>query len=62
MSEWISVNKLPDSSMKVRWICEDGVEDIGFYFSEQKVFAGFDLSSSKPITHWKPFGSFWEEL
>jgi len=51
---WISVEQLPTGSMKVKWLCEDGVEDVGFYYSEQKEFASWDLLSEKPITHWKP--------
>jgi hypothetical protein len=51
---WISVKQLPTESMKVKWLCEDGVEDIGFYYIEQNEFAGFDLRSKKSITHWKP--------
>lgn len=52
---WIPVEKLPTCNMKVKWLCENGVEDVGFYYSEQKVFASFDLCSENPITHWKPF-------
>ena len=33
---WIPVEQLPTGSMKVKWLCEDGVEDVGFYYSEQK--------------------------
>lgn len=51
---WIPVEQLPTGSMKVKWLCEDGVEDVGFYYSEQKEFASWDLCSKKPITHWKP--------
>jgi hypothetical protein len=51
---WIPVEQLPTGSMKVKWLCEDGVEDVGFYYSEQKEFASWDLCSQKPITHWKP--------
>lgn len=51
---WIPVEQLPTRSMKVKWHCEDGVEDVGFYYSEQKEFASWDLCSSKAITHWKP--------
>jgi len=40
--------------MKVKWLCEDGIEDVGFYYSEQKEFASWDLCSENPITHWKP--------
>lgn len=55
---WIPVEQLPTCSMKVKWLCEDGVEDVGFYYSEQKEFASWDLCSEKPITHWKPFEDF----
>jgi hypothetical protein len=51
---WIPVKKLPNENMKVKWLCEDGVEDVGFYYREQKEFASWDLCSEKPITHWKP--------
>jgi len=51
---WIPVEQLPTGSMKVKWLCEDGVEDVGFYYSEQKEFASWNLCSEKPITHWKP--------
>jgi len=51
---WIPVEQLPTGSMKVKWLCEDGVEDVGFYYSEQKEFTSWDLRSEKPITHWKP--------
>ena len=50
---WNPVEQLPTCSMKVKWLCEDGVEDVGFYYSEQKEFASWDLCSKKPITHWK---------
>lgn len=53
--KWISVEHLPEESMKVKWITEDGKEDIGFYFAEKKEFGSWDLSSEKPITHWAPF-------
>jgi hypothetical protein len=51
---WIPIEQLPTGSMKVKWLCEDGVEDVGFYYSEQKEFASLNLFSEKPITHWKP--------
>jgi len=51
---WIPVEQLPNGNMKVKWLCEDGVEDVGFYYSEQNEFASWDLCSEKPITHWKP--------
>ena len=51
---FIPVEQLPTASMGVKWICEDGVEDVGFYYHPQKEFAGWDLCSEKPITHWKP--------
>lgn len=55
---WIPVDQLPTKSMKVKWLCEDGKEDYGFYYSEQKKFATWDLISTKPITHWMPFDEF----
>ena len=51
---WIPVEQLPTGSMKVKWLYKDGVEDVGFYYSEKKEFASWDLPSEKPITHWKP--------
>jgi len=51
---FIPVEQLPTASMKVKWLCEDGVEDVGFYYHQQKEFASWDLCSEKPITHWKP--------
>lgn len=51
----IPVAQLPPCSMKVKWLCEDGVEDVGFYNEEQNYFAGWDLLSQSRITHWKPF-------
>ena len=51
---WIPVEQLPTKSMKVKWLCEDDIEDVGYYYSEQKEFASTDLRSTKPITHWKP--------
>ena len=41
--------------MKVRWICKDGNEDLGYYYADTKTFGSFDLSSEERITHWKPF-------
>lgn len=52
---WISIKNPPTESMKVRWICKDGNEDLGYYYSDTKSFASFDLSSKETITHWKPF-------
>ena len=56
---WIVVEQLPTASMKVKWLCEDGVEDVGFYYHQQKEFASWDLCSEKPITHWKPSEDVW---
>lgn len=53
-TRWISIDQLPTESMKVKWLCEDGKEDIGYYYADRKSFAGFDLVSTKPITHWAP--------
>lgn len=53
---WIDVkDELPESSMIVRWLCEDGKEDIGVYFFESKVFGTIDLTTCEPITHWQKF-------
>ena len=52
--EWIKVeDKLPDRNMKVKWICEDGIEDIGFYYFDTKIFASVDLLSLKPVISWQ---------
>ena len=59
--DWISVRKLPKRSMKVEWICEDGVKDIGFFYLETKTFRTWDLRSQKAITHWKPTLTFKSE-
>ena len=53
-SGWIPVEQLPTASMEVKWLCENDVEDVGFYYHPQKEFASWDLLSEKPITHWKP--------
>lgn len=52
---WITVDELPTESMKVRWICDDGIEDIGFYDHETKQFSSIDMRSENPILYWKPF-------
>jgi len=53
---WIDVKeRLPDKNMTVRWLCIDGVEDIGFFYKDKgEVFATWDLCSYSEITHWKP--------
>jgi hypothetical protein len=56
-NEWIPIEQLPSESMKVSWICEDGMEDYGFYNSEFEQFVTYDPLSEKPITHWKPFSN-----
>lgn len=55
---WISIEQLPKESMKVTWLCDDGKEDHGFYFSENQEFGTWDMISTKQITHWKPFKVF----
>ena len=52
--DWNTVDNLPEKTMKVRWLCADGVEDIGIYFHDTGNFAGWDLSSLEEITHWIP--------
>jgi hypothetical protein len=53
---WISVkDRLPDESIHVRWLCADGVEDVGFFFKEKgNLFATWDLCSYSEVTHWQP--------
>ena len=53
-NSWIPITTLPAKSMKVKWICSDGVQDIGFYYSDKEQFASWDLCTEAPITHWKP--------
>lgn len=52
--DWIPVSQLPEKSMTVKWLCADGVEDVGFYRAEVENFESFDLRSESPITHWQP--------
>lgn len=53
MTEWIKVeDMLPSKSMVVKWKCKDGVEDIGFYYADKKVFGTIGMLSEKEITHW----------
>lgn len=52
--DWIPVSQLPEKSMSVKWLCADGVEDVGFYRGETESFESFDLRSEAQITHWKP--------
>ena len=52
---WITVDELPTESMKVRWICDDGIEDIGLYDHTTKQFSTIDMNSENPILYWKPF-------
>ena len=54
MTEWISVETLPDENMKVRWLCSDGKEDIGFFYKDTGTFGTIDAKSYNPITHWQP--------
>ena len=52
---YIEIEQLPTRSMKVEWICEDGVKDVGFYFKEHEKFGTlWDVKSQQPITHWRP--------
>lgn len=53
--DWIPVSNLPEKSMTVKWICADGVEDVGFFRAEVANFESFDLRSEAPITHWQPY-------
>lgn len=52
--DWIPVEQLPDRTMLVKWLCEDGVEDIGIYYHERREFATWDKRSDKPIILYKP--------
>ena len=51
---WVSVDQLPNKSMAVKWICSDGLEDVGFYNANIKEFVSIDLISINQITHYKP--------
>lgn len=56
MENWISVNDaLPARDMKVKWLCEDGKEDFGFFYTRDNEFRTWDLLTESPITHWKSF-------
>ena len=51
----IDVNiALPIKNMKVEWLCEDGIKDVGFFYKNTETFASIDLRSKIGITHWKP--------
>ncbi len=53
-SKWVDVNlALPAKNMKVKWICEDGKEDVGFYNKERESFETIDPRSDNKITHWQ---------
>jgi len=52
--EWIPISQLPEESQMVKWLCEDGVEDWGFYNAKTQQFCTNDMRSEAPITHWKP--------
>lgn len=52
---WTDINVLSDKDMKVKWKCEDGKIDVGFYHSKTGDFATIDPLTFSPITHWKPF-------
>ena len=56
-TDWISIEQLPNVSMKVYWLCEDGKQDCGYYSQKIKEFMTNDPISEKPITHWKPFSN-----
>lgn len=50
--EWISIeDKLPTKSQKVKWLMENGKEDIGWYNGTD--FCTIDAKSISAITHWK---------
>jgi len=36
VSTWITIEQLPTHDMIVKWLCDDGIEDVGFYYSEHK--------------------------
>lgn len=50
--EWISIKKLPDKFMKVRYKMVDGNEDIGCFQNGE--FYTFDPISIAKIIQWKP--------
>lgn len=50
--EWISIkDKLPTKSQKVKWLMENGKEDIGWYNGTD--FCTIDPKGIDRITHWK---------
>lgn len=52
-SDWIPVETPPPYSCKVKWLHENGFEDIGFFYAEVQQFATFDPNSNFTITHYK---------
>jgi hypothetical protein len=55
MSDYLLVDiALPAKTMAVKWICEDGIEDCGFFDFNDKEFVTFDSMSVAPIISWKP--------
>lgn len=52
---WIPVDTPPYKSMKVKWLYDDGIEDVGFYNASIKCFGSIDLRSQNKITYWMPF-------
>lgn len=51
---WRSIETLPTKDCKVVWKCIDGIEDVGYYWSDLNQFGTIDPKSEKQITHWKP--------
>jgi hypothetical protein len=53
--QWIPIDAPPVVSMKVKWMCEDGVEDSGFYNHEKNEFWTIDPCSISKIIYWMPY-------
>ena len=52
---WTDITiEMPKESMRVKWLCDDGIEDVGFYNHDIKEFVTIDPKSENPITHWIP--------
>jgi len=50
---WISVeDRLPKEMQNVRWLCNNGIEDIGWFYHGN--FQTFDARTLEAITHWMP--------
>lgn len=53
--QWIPIDAPPVVSMKVKWMCEDGVEDSGMYDKDRHEFYTIDPCSTSKIIYWMPY-------